>query len=146
MYELHWVRVGSSFFVAGLYHPPRPVYKPEEFLDYIEECVEEICREFPAAHIVLAGDFNQLSDYDLVGRTGQTQIVYQPTCGDNILDRVYVSNPQLYSTVRVVVSIVRSDHKAMVAFPEGSQCMPKSTTQHTFSSPARSFLEPLSQR
>ena len=48
---------------------------------------------------MLAVDLHQMPDQDLVERTGLTQIVYQPTRGGNILDRVYVSNPQLYCTV-----------------------------------------------
>ena len=44
-----------------------------ELLDYIEGCVDEIVRDFPAAHIVLAGDLNQMPDLDLVERTGLTQ-------------------------------------------------------------------------
>ena len=35
---------------------------------------------------------------DIVERTGLTQIVRQPTRGANLLDRVFVSDPQLYST------------------------------------------------
>jgi hypothetical protein len=132
-YELHWVRVGSSAFVAALYHPPKPNYKPEALLDYIEGCVEELSRDFPAAHIVLAGDLNQLPDQDLVERTGLTQIVTQPTRGRNILDRVLVSDPRLYCTVRVVASVVRSDHKAVVASSDQHQCaQPKSTMRRTF--------------
>jgi len=57
--------------------------------------VEEISHNFPQADIVLAGDLNQLSDKDLVERTGLSQIVYQPTRGGNVLESVYVSNPQL---------------------------------------------------
>ena len=132
-FELQWVRAGVSVFVAAIYHPPRPTYKTEELLDYIETCVAEISRDFPQADIVLAGDLNQMSDQDLVERTGLTQIVYQPTRGGNILDRVYVSNPQLYCTVRVVTSIVKSDHKAVVAFPDRNQPdRSKRTTQRIF--------------
>jgi hypothetical protein len=66
-----------------------------------------VSREFPTAHIIIAGDMNQLPSEDLVERTGLTQIVQQPTRGVNILDRLYVSCPQLYNNVRVVVSIVK---------------------------------------
>ncbi len=132
-YELHWVRVGGNTFVAALYHPPKSIYKPAALLDYIEACVGELNRDFPAAHVVLAGDLNQLSDQELVERTGLTQIVQQPTRGTNILDRIYVSNPQLYSTVRVVASVVKSDHKAVVASAANNQCkQPKATTLRTF--------------
>jgi len=122
-YDRLWVRVGTDFFVVvALYHPPRPHYKPVELLDYIEGCVDELVRDFPAAHIVLAGDLNQMPDLDLVERTGLTQIVHQPTRGNNILDCVFVSNPQLFSAIRVVASVVKSDHKAVIAFSDANQC------------------------
>ena len=47
-----------------------------------------ISHDFPLADIVIAGDVNQLSDRDVVERTGLTQIVRQPTRGTNILDRI----------------------------------------------------------
>jgi hypothetical protein len=126
------VRVGNSF-IAALYHPPQPLYQPTELLNYIEACVEEVSRDFPTAHIVLAGDLNKLSEHEVVERTGLTQIVHQPTRGANILDRVYVSDPQLYNTVRVVTSVVKSDHKAVVAFSDNNKCaQPKTTFQRTY--------------
>ena len=75
-YELHWVRVGSTF-IPALYHPP------VDLLDYIETCVEELIRDFPAAPNVIVGDLNQLPDQDVVERTGLTQIVHQLTRGVN---------------------------------------------------------------
>ena len=117
-YELLWVRIGMNF-VSALYHPPRPSYSSTELLDYIENCVAEISHDFPLADIVLAGDLNQLSDDDVVERTGLTQIVHQPTRGASVLDRIFVSDPHMYSTVRVISSIVRSDHKAVVAMSDG---------------------------
>jgi hypothetical protein len=84
-HELQWVRVGNTF-VAALYHPLAPVYKQKDLLDYIEACVAELGRNFPAASIVLAGDLNQLTDQDLEERTGLTKIVHQRTRGNRILD------------------------------------------------------------
>jgi len=85
-------------------------------LCYIEACVDEINRDFPSSHILIAGDLNQQPDQELVEQTGLTQIVHQPTRGENILDRIYVSDPSMFNTVRVVASVVRSDHKDIVAF------------------------------
>jgi hypothetical protein len=59
--RMYWVRVGNTF-VAALYHPPAPVYKQKDLLDYIEARVAEMGRNFLAASIVLAGDLNQLTD------------------------------------------------------------------------------------
>ena len=48
----------------------RDRYIADSLLDYIEASVDEINSQFPSATIVLAGDFNQLSDHDVVERTG----------------------------------------------------------------------------
>ena len=130
--EVDWVRVGDRMLIAALYHPPRPIYKPEELLDYVDACVSEISHDFPLADIVIAGDVNQLSDRDVVERTGLTQIVHQPTRGTNILDRIYVSSPDLYRTVRVVKSVVRSDHKAVVAFADKAPSQQKTVVQRQY--------------
>ena len=58
-----------------------------------------------------------MSEADVTDHTGLTSIVYQPTRGANILDRIFVSSP-CYSSVRVVKAVVRSDHKAIVAHQE----------------------------
>jgi len=129
-FELLWVHIDSRVFVAAFYHPPKPVYSQVEVMNYIELCAEEINRDFPFADIVLAGDFNQLLDQEIIARTGLTQLVHQPTRGTSVLDRVYVSNQQLYPIIRVVSSIVRSDHKAVVAYPGGTKyAQPKIKTR-----------------
>lgn len=116
-FELLWARVGASFFGA-IYHPPRTTaYTSEALLSFIESCVEEITRDHPAASIFLAGDFNTLPDDDITERTGLSQIVRQPTRGGHILDRIYESCPT-YSTVRVVNSVVKTDHRAVVAYKD----------------------------
>ena len=144
--EIEWVHVGARTFIAALYHPPKPTYQPEVLLDYIEDCVAEISHDFPLADIVLAGDVNQLSEQDIIERTGLTQIVHQPTRGGNILDRVFVSDPNIFNVVRVVASVVKSDHKAVVCLPDRqSSTAPKtrercSFRRHTPSQHAK-FLE-----
>ena len=116
VFELMWVGVGATV-VGGMYHPPRPQYSTESLLRCLEACVEEIHQQFAAAYIVLAGDFHQMSEADVTDHTGLTSIVYQPTSGANILERIFVSIP-CYSNVRVVKAVVRSDHKAIVAHQE----------------------------
>ena len=131
MFELQWVRLGINTFVGSLYHPPKPVYQATDLLEYIEGCVEEICLDYPSAIIMIAGDFNQLPDQDLQERTGLLQIVHQPTRGSGCLDRIYVSHP-LYNSVSVVASVVKSDHKAIIAFSDTNPCRrPKTVTRKT---------------
>jgi len=120
-YELLWVQAGSVI-VGALYHPPKPQYSQQSLMNYIESVVEELSSQFPGKVIVLAGDMNQLAERDIIERTGLTPIVYQPTRGSNVLDRIYVSDV-CYSVVRVVKSTVKSDHQAVVAYSDTNSCV-----------------------
>ena len=115
-FELLWAHV-SGTYIGALYHPPRPQYSAEALLDYIEACLDELSQKDPAAPVVRAGDFNQLTDVHVEERTGLRQIVNQSTRGQNVLDQIFTV-PASYNAVRVVTSVVRSDHKAVVAYPE----------------------------
>ena len=119
LYEVIWVRV-TNVFIAAVYHPPKPLYRAEQLLDYIESCVDALNHQYPTANIVIAGDTNQLPERDVTERTGLAQIVLQPTRGANILDRVFTSGP-LYNVVRVVQSTGKSDHKAVIAYCSSDQ-------------------------
>jgi len=120
IYELQWTKVRDDF-IGVLYHPPKPLYKTEMLLDYIESAVDEINTTYSGCLITLAGDFNQLTDRDIIERTGLSPIVHQPTRGASVLDRIYVSQPR-YSVVRVVSSTAKSDHEAVVAYADSNQC------------------------
>ena len=68
-FELLWVRVQSDKFdaISGtIYHPPKPIYPVTDLLCYTESCLEIIARDEPKALAILAGDFNSLSDNDVV--------------------------------------------------------------------------------
>ena len=59
-YELLLVCVGDVI-VGALYQPPRTL----SLLNYIESCIDKLSQEFPAALLILAGDFNQIDDCDV---------------------------------------------------------------------------------
>jgi len=73
-----WIKLGNNI-IGALYHFPKPNYQSENLLLYLEASLEEISRAFPAATVILCGDFNQLSDDIVCERTGLTSIVKQPT-------------------------------------------------------------------
>jgi len=102
-FELLWVRFGDRF-LGALYHPPCPSYNTADLINFIDVCLTELS-QYPHATIILAGDFNQLSDTDIVDCTGLISIVTQPTRAASYIDHIYVSCP-VYSTVRVVKSLV----------------------------------------
>ena len=81
---------------------------------------------------MLAGDFNQLSTKSILERTGLISLVSQPTRGTSILDQILVSQPE-YQKVQVLTSVVRSDHKCIVAYADPTKsAATKTTTQRTF--------------
>jgi Endonuclease/Exonuclease/phosphatase family len=117
-FEMLWIKVvrnSNVTFVCALYHPPSPMYDKTDLLDLVENTVLPIHLKYPDSHIILAGDLNTLSDLELIIRTGMTSIVNQPTRGDSMLDRIYVSDAKS-SGVKVVKSAVKSDHLAIVAY------------------------------
>ena len=89
---------------GALYHPPRPLYTPTALLDYIETCVEEIMNDFPAATIVLASDFNLLTEENAIERAGFSQIILQSTRGTSLLDQIFFSD-SIYTVVKVISSL-----------------------------------------
>ena len=112
-----------SIFVGALYDPPRPQYQPTALLNYIEAGIDTVMAACPSATIVLASDFNMLDDTEVAMRGAMLSIVDRPTRGANILDRVYVNNP-CYTTVRIVESTVKSDHKAIIAYQGEAHLQP----------------------
>lgn len=65
--------------------------------------------------VVIAGDFNTFDATFLETQYGLEQIVLDNTHGQNTLDKVYTSRPDLYSAL-VVKSLVNTKHLAVVFF------------------------------
>ena len=118
IYELLWVKFekGSDVtFIGALYHPLVFFYQMNNLLDYFEATILHIQLNFSCAHIILAGDLNQLFDTEVIVRTGMSSIVTQSIRGSNKLDRIYVSDYD-YDGVKVVKSTVKSDHMAIIGY------------------------------
>ena len=117
-FELMWVILQSGcreVIVGAFYHPPKPSYQPDQLLDYIERCTDALMIKSLLALVILAGDSNSLVSDDITSITGMLSIVKQPTCAASCLDKIFV-NELCYDGVKVVVSTVKSDHKAIVVF------------------------------
>ena len=118
VYEMLWVKVQVSdavTYIGALYHPPKPIYQTADLINHVEAAVFRIQQECPRSKVILAGDLNTLSDTEIVIRTGMTSVVSQPTRGNNLLDRVYLSDFEYDAVkVKVVKSAVKSDHQAIV--------------------------------
>ena len=51
-----------DFYLDGLYHPPKPIYQVNDFVQFFELSVDSISSLSQNCTVVVAGDVNQLSD------------------------------------------------------------------------------------
>ena len=91
--------------VGGL-NSPSYFYAVPDLLSHTDACLDVIDSDMPSALVVIAGDFNSLSD-DFVSRTALTSLVAMPTRGLNCLDRIY-TNDACFKHVKIVKSAVKS--------------------------------------
>src|SRR6266536_1278941 len=113
--EILWVRflvAGRVCYLAGIYHPPTPIYREEDFIATLELTLAEIEEKDPGALIIAAGDFNRLEDHK-VQALGLAADALLPTHDGNCLDRVYTSEPS-YTNIKALESAITTDHKALV--------------------------------
>ena len=118
-YECLWAKIStpnSEYYVAAVYHPPSSEYLSGDFPDFLIDAVERLLSSTPNARLIIAGDVNQLDLNCLLNQHSLAQIVKIPT-RDRTLD-VFITNfPQLWSKVRAIKSLVRSDHLAVLVKP-----------------------------
>ena len=122
-FECLWVRIttqNSSFNIAVVYHPPEHDYDANDLVDFLTESSEQLLTENPNAKIIITGDLNKLNIYNLLNQLSFAQLVKSPTRGENILD-VFITNvPHYWKKVKVINSLLRSDHKAIIAYTKDS--------------------------
>ena len=118
-----WARItiqNSSFDIAVVYHPPEHDYDANDLIDILTDSSEQLLSENPNAEIIITGDLNKLNIYNLLNQLSFAQLVKSPTRGKNILD-VFITNvPHYWKKVKVTNSLVRSDHKAIIAYTRDS--------------------------
>ena len=84
---------GQSFFICVCYHPPRPKYPVDCFVNYLDSNIDDLI------------DPNQLPATNLEIRYGLSQLFTSPTHSGCILDMFYTSRPDLFC-VSVITSAI----------------------------------------
>ncbi len=103
--------------MASIYHPPDHAYNADDLIDFLTESCEQLLSTLPNTKLIIAGDLNKLNICSLLNQLSLFQMVKTPTRGANILD-VFISNiPHYWKKVKVVKSLVRSDHKMIIVYP-----------------------------
>ena len=131
-FEILWTELmyeNRTYIIGALYHPPNPNYNDRELLQHLENVITALNNNYPSnTAIILAGDFNGLSNIAITEQTGMHEIVQKPTRGSNCLDRIYVNNIK-YLYINVIDSTINSDHKAILA-TNLKPSIPKTKTKH----------------
>src|SRR6218665_1036865 len=115
--ELIWIKIHrptENIYVGALYHPPKPIYATDLLLKRLETTTEAIISEDPNGLLLLGGNFNMLSEQEVIEHTGLIPLIDKPTRDPNILDKFFVSRP-LYTNVIVLDSALKTDHRAITA-------------------------------
>jgi len=117
--EILWLQCtvhGELYYIACCYHPPKPRYPPSLFCDQLSADVQSLIVSHPSAVIIVAGDFNHLDLGFLEVQYGLCLIVTDVTHGSNVLDKVFVNRPDIYTTT-VFRSLLKTKHSAVLVHP-----------------------------
>ena len=120
-FECMWARIStpnSVFYMCSIYHPPEPVYREEDLLEFLGDTCEQITSMDPNNIIVIGGDLNELKYKDLLTQASLAQLVKEPTRKNKILDVFITNKPYLWSKTKVIKSAVRTDHQMVLACPK----------------------------
>ena len=137
-FEILWVKCkinSVDCFIAGLYHPPKPLYPVPDLFNFLSCTIDSIVDNYTNSCIVIAGDCNTLSDssfFDL----GLLLSVKVPTHKGHFLDKIFVNQP-LYQNVKAVRSSIKTEHAALIAKSDCSTIVDvnKTRTAVTFRKP-----------
>lgn len=105
---------GHLLLVCGIYHPPKPAYRPVEFLQYVVNFMDNALDQHPGLTIVTGGDVNHLDVNELCLLTGWNALVDFPRRGDAFLDNVFTNRQDLFEKCYPFIISTKTDHTAVV--------------------------------
>ena len=88
-----------------------------QIIEYLIDTCEQILSVKPNSRIIIAGDINKLNIRNLLNQLSLIQLVKVPTRGQNILDVFITNAPHDWKKVKVVKSLVKSDHDMVITYP-----------------------------
>ena len=130
--EIMWLKLEyftEVFFIALCYYPPNPIHTVDMFVRQLSAGIEYFTVEQAVNNfkIIVAGDFNTLCTDFLVNNYGLYELVDLPTHGSKVLDKFFISLPDLYRPASVCRSLIKTKHMGILVQPlTVSVCRPKS--------------------
>lgn len=118
--ESLWVKLSppnsdSQLFVNVSYHPPNA--NSCALSDFFNSTIRKITNEFPAATMIIGGDFNRLDLSDVETQFGISIISSPSTRGNYTLDLFMTNKPHLIESATTFHTTLKSDHLAVILTP-----------------------------
>jgi len=104
----------SHIAVGVIYHPPDA--DSRKMSSHIVSCVDNILQQHPHAGVIILGDCNTLNDKTILDYPLK-QVVYSPTRGNALLDKIYTNMSDWYLKTTVLPNIGKSDHRTVLMQP-----------------------------
>lgn len=131
--EAVWVRVTppchprntASIIICVAYHPPRAA-TAQLLTEHIIDTADALRVRFPAAKLVIAGDFNRLDVSEILHQLHLTQVVDFPTHQQATLDLIMTDLSQQYSPPIPLPPMGRSTHLSILWGPTPTTSTPRS--------------------
>jgi len=117
--EILWLHsyFGRNEFIFVLcYHPPDPGYVTSAFVEFISSSIDVLSSLYPAAVICILRHFNHLDTTFLLCEFGLIQIVDTQTYSNNLIDKVFLNVPDVYTSI-VFKSLVKTKHQTVLVVP-----------------------------
>src|SRR6201996_4637763 len=114
--EILWVSFCMDnivFYLAGVYHPPKPVFSIECLKTALTQDIDFIHSIPGNLNIILAGDFNSFAIDFFTCELGLSYLQTGPTHGSNVIDRFFVSVSDLFS-VNVYPTLLKTKHRLLI--------------------------------
>ena len=106
--------MSCTFYYCIIYHPPKPIYDPDDLISDLMSDIEDLACADPEAIISIIGDLNNLDHSKLESESGLVQLVQDVTHGKRILDKFLTNNGDLF-TIRTSLSAIKTKHRAVLA-------------------------------
>ena len=106
----------SIIIIGVIYHPPPPA-KDGPTIAHITRSLEFLLQRYPAAGVLLVGDFNNMRTSRVTGSFHLKQIVDKPTRKGAILDKILTNMADIYPTPEICSHLGKSDHNIITAIP-----------------------------
>lgn len=121
----------ASMIICVIYHPPRAP-TAQTLIEHLIHTSDQQRSKFPAAKLVICGDFNQLDTRELQHQLNLKQIVEFPTHNNTTLDLILTDLTDLYSHPQPLPPVGRSTHLSILWSPTPTTSQPPRTELKTY--------------